>query len=344
MYKWMATGLLTLIFVLILFSFLDKPDPTVDTIEKYFMDENGLIHAYPVNESSEKMFLSESIGQYMFYLALTENKALFDQQVDILKDYFLFSNGEDNWIKWQYGEEYSTNALVDDFRIIRSLQYAADVFENKDYKVLSNQLLESIRKHQIFNGLVTDFYDWELEKFSDTLHLSYLDVDFLSLLEGMDLRVLEGLLYDPERNSPFFNEVYSLKSELLLPSNDTEVHMVDQLLIALQYVDIFNQKPETFDSWLNEEWETNGKVYGRYDRYSLNRVVDYQSTAVDALSLIYFLKTNEQALAKQVHEKLRQLDEYFQNTQYKGVHVFDYLYMETALELYGKKTDILIAY
>ena len=110
--------------------------------------------------------------------------------------------------------------------------------------------------------------------------------------------------------------------------------MIDQLLIALNYIEITNQIPTEFDVWLKKEWSENKKIVGQYNRQTLNPFVEYESSAVYSLATEYFIAAKEFDFAKEVHVLLLKQPPFEKVPTYSEIHFFDYILSKTANWIY----------
>lgn len=285
-----------------------------EQVEKNYTNADGLIHAYPTEQDSE--YLSETIGLYMEYLTLVEDEENFSEQVEVLKSHFLAQENDHYFIRWRLNENAATNALIDDIRIITALEQAAEIFGNEDYKIIADQLSEAVSSVQSEGGYTVDFYDWSLDMPAQRLTLSYLDDNGAITAESYEL------LDMADANEVFFPEYYDTASVQYISSN--EVHMIDQLLIALNR-EIRGQHSELFAEWLKEEWMKEQKLYGRYDRQTLKTTVDYESLAVYYYLHAYFSTLGEIELADEVFQHAKEIAA---DGMLDNAHFFDFIHYQ----------------
>lgn len=288
-----------------------------ETVNETYMNDQKLIHAYPNEKTSD--YLSESIGLYMEYLVLIGDKKSFQEQYEILTQQFIDRQAENTFIHWRLDEESRTNALIDDLRIISSLEKAADQFDKKVYRKLAEELSQSITNLQKSNGFSVDFYDWKYQQPAERVTLSYLeDTDLL-------LEKTVNLLIEVSDIEVFFPEYYDFNEQIYMKSE--EIHMIDQLLIAINRLKV-GIKSEVFQEWIVEAWIEGGHIYGRYDRQSQDETVEYESIAVYYYLHEYFLLIGEEVLAKEVKMHVNTLVE---SDILKNAHFFDYIHYQLLL-------------
>lgn len=188
--------------IIYLYQSVKKTDP-IDVVQMHYETQRGTLTAYP--EGGEE--LSESMGQYLYYLQYVDEEVLFDQTYQALKNHFL----EGSFIKWRT-EDTSVDALVDTLRIIETLQLAADKFRNQAYFDDASVYLTAIEEFHNHQGLYVDFYDWEYAIKTSTMHLSYQNMPILQQLSH-DQEAYQSLFRSAE-GQPFFSEIYDVETGL----------------------------------------------------------------------------------------------------------------------------------
>lgn len=288
------------------------------TVEENYTNADGNIHAYPLDESTQ--YLSESIGLYMQYLVLIEDKKTFDKQVDQLMTYFLVEQDELVFIRWLLYEDATVNALIDDVRIITALKEASTLFNKPAYEKLASRIEDTISTVQKPEGIDVDYFDWTYEMPAERITLSYLIDDYF------DSKKTKKLLIDVDEEATFFPEYYDVAEQKYIESE--EVHLIDQLLIAINREDIGHES-NPFENWVISEWKSTGKLFGRYNRETEQATVTYESLAVYYYLNLYFTKINEPTLAKEV---LHHTEKIATEDMLAAVHFFDYIQYELLLE------------
>lgn len=313
----------------------DHAESSVQAIvNSQYMDERGLIRNY--GKEADVQYLSESIGQYLEYLLIIGDKEAFELQAQMLKEHYLVEAGPDVYIKWQITKDISTNALVDDLRIIKALIKAAETFKEPSYEKLADRVKNTLQHRQFEQGVIADFYDWELHKRSSSLHLSYVDYPLLLLFYSVDKSMYRKIFEGASANQSYFYEVYNIQNGEYMSSDESIINMIDQFLIAIQYRNIFGEVPALFDKWVKAELDSRGKLFGRYQKEHLNPAVNYESISVYALGIIYFLASGDRQHAEQLYKLL--IDQFASNREqdYEAMHFFDYMYANTAIAIYKK--------
>ena len=303
-----------------------------DVVTNQYENKNGLIQNYAGKPEKKKIeYLSESIGQYLYYLLLVKDEKEFERQVTSLKENFLVKEDGELFIKWRVTKSTVVNASIDDFRIIESLRKASSEFNEPRYLTLADQLEETILSTQLTDGLIVDFYDWKLKKKTDDIHLSYLNDKIIKGNKALDSTLYQKIIMEsPDPNNPFFNEIYDVKKESYQTANEETVNMIDQFLIAVNYIKLTNQRPEKFDQWLKKEWDEESKLAGGYNKSTLSPSVTYESSAVYSMAILYFMTTNEMEYVEQIHTILLKQSPFSSDANYEDIHFFDYMWAKTS--------------
>lgn len=308
---------LAVLVILAIFVFSENDRDVQNYTEQHYMNEDGLIHAYPDQPESE--YLSESIGLYMQYLLNVEDEEAFRQQVNLLEQQFIKTE-QSPLVLWLLREDVQVNALIDDVRIISALQTAADIFNENYYNKLAQSMKVAMEEKQRVNGLYVDFRGNEPEQTANRITLSYLTLDFFSTLDHTE--PTKKLLMQVKEKNSFFPEYYALESESF--QYGKEVHLIDQLLIALNLHAIGIDSPK-FDSWIQQEWNKQKKLYGRYLRTSGAPSVEYESLSVYAYAWEYF---EAKRLTEKAIQVKRRADKLVEGKVLDDAHFFDYIHYQ----------------
>lgn len=288
-----------------------------ETVDAHYMNDDGVIHAYPDNRESE--YLSESLGLYMEYLLQVGDEGDFAEQATILKDRFMVETGGQVFIPWRLYEEANVNALIDDVRIAAALEGAAGQFDEPGYLELSRRIMSAIEDRQHQQGTAVDYYDWSYKLAGNRITLSYLIEELTVLPESF-------AVLDTGETEVFFPEYYDFEGQKYMKSD--EVHMIDQLLIAVNRYDQGIESPE-FENWLIEEWDRQGRLAGRYDRETGKPAVDYESLAVYYYLWQYFERIGQAEFSEQAVQRAESLA----GEELPGeLHFFDYIHYQMMMQ------------
>lgn len=287
-------------------------------IENYYIAENGMVLNF--KNADYPQYLSESLGLYMQFLLGMKDEIRFQQQVDILLEHFLQPVGDHLFVKWELGEQTTVGALIDDLRIAWVLKHAAAIFEDNElYSELSDRIMATIKDTMIVNGRLVDFFDWHYNIAKDQLFLSYYIVPAMSGFPDYTFVPLESLTADP-----FFMELY-IDGEFH-PAGD-EVNMIDQSLIAIAYFERTGTPEPNFQQFISGRLQEDGLIFARYNRDTLEKSNENQSSAAYAFLLHYFELTNQFDYAATVRDLLLAIETYDPET----THFFDFINKEMAL-------------
>ena len=284
--------------------------------ERYMI--NHVIHSYPKDSGSQ--VLSESLGLYLEFLVDENDRVNFQKNFEQLKEKFIIERDGLLYIQWVVNEGTVVNALIDDIRIISALREADELFDEPKYGILADELVKSIGKVQQQNGLIVDFYDWEHEQAANRITLSYLTPDFFDNITSFAEN--KKLLLEASNDSTFFPEYYDTSQGEYIESD--EVHLVDQFLIALNRLE-FGEPSPTFQKWVIAEWESEGKLSGRYNRTTKKSTVSYESAAVYYYLYEYFSEIEAKELAIEVRSRANDIME---ENVLNNAHFFDYIHYE----------------
>jgi len=344
--------LFTLFVVFFLFYklfFLQHPLPvheeltTEQFIKRHLTNELGLLSTNLKNGSTDvsipsgKDSLSESLGLWMQYSVRKQDKILFHQSYNILKQYFLT---DEHTVVWKVEEDGTqavlANALIDDLRIIEALLQAHELWGDYSYKLLALDLAKSIVKKNEYKGYLVDFYDPVSNSPGTSITLSFIDFKVLQTLQDMDIiedDIVSNLLHlyeIPHQQELFYPYSYRIDEKKYVYQN--EVHMIDQLYIAYHLAKM-NRVHETFIHFLKDEM-TKGKIYGRYDRITHFPTVNYESPAIYGLAILLSLEANETELSMKLYHRLKEMKIQENDHPYAGgyinqktyeTHIFDNL-------------------
>ncbi|WLV24105.1 hypothetical protein QR721_10715 [Aciduricibacillus chroicocephali] len=296
-----------------------KSRETLRTIKHEYMNHHHMIHAYPGKVDSQ--YLSESAGLYMNYLVKTGREDEFEEYVEEFKEQFLIEKNGQVFVKWELDTGAHVNALIDDMRIVAALNRGARLFSNSKYTTLADKIVAGIKSKQLRDETVVDFYDWKYDKPADRITLSYLTGDFFHYFSGNDRekRFLENATVS---GNAFFPEYYKISVDSGQYISKREVHMVDQILIAMNRKNLGFDSPR-FLSWLKEKWQQEHKIYGRYDRSSGNPSVKYESLSVYDYMQRYLDQAGEHEMAKETRKRMREIAP---ERDLGETHFFDYIH------------------
>ena len=131
------------------------------------MDEEGGIYSnyhndYPDSDVAgvNHDMLSESLGLFMEYLYLYDDKRGFATQVKLLREKFLSPVGLLYWRVRENGEKEKSNALIDDLRVVKYLLLAGEKWEEDSYIKLAKKISKAIEEYNTYRGYLVEGADW----------------------------------------------------------------------------------------------------------------------------------------------------------------------------------------
>ncbi|MDP4099448.1 glycosyl hydrolase [Paenibacillus sp. P96] len=304
---------------------------TEQFIEQHMINTNGTLASYLQDGTSTvpeiaagREALSESLGLWMQYALLRQDKPLFDRSYDVLKERFIMPEG---YIAWKLAEDgksnVHTNALGDDFRIIDALWKAADQWNEESYRVTADELTGTLVASAMREGWFVDYHDFSRNESSSALSLAYLDMSALSnmtrngVLEPSVYERHKKLLTDMPDDGLFYPKSYQIDQKTYI--YDDSVNLIDQLLVALNGAEI-GRTSDKLVTFLKTEFEQRHRIIGRYNRDTRQPDAAYESPSVYALAILLALKSGDTEFARQLDERM--LAFRGQDADYPGGYVF----------------------
>ncbi|UOY87331.1 lipoprotein YdaJ [Bacillus glycinifermentans] len=274
----------------------------------HLMNDQGLIKT---DLSDQPVYLSESLGLWMEFLVNRKDGQHFQEQYQRLTESFLMKNGLVSW-EIQNGEASGVNALIDDLRIMRSLDQAAALWGNSQYEQTAQKIGDALKTYNMNNGVFTDFYDSASQAASKDITLSYIMPDALSVLKKngiIDKETLQrnkNILFSAPLKNGFLPKTYNTETKEY--SYDSEVNIIDQLYAAW-HLRPGDENAAVLADWIIHEFQTNGKLYGRYLADTKKPAVQYESPSVYALAILFLTKQNEDStVIKAIYERMNDFE------------------------------------
>jgi len=316
-------------------SMVDKPSRSTEQfILKHMTNSNGTLASYLQADTSEhpdipagREALSESLGLWMEYAVMKEDQQLFESGYRVLTDRFL---NDQKYVTWKLEPDGSstvnTNALGDDFRIIRALLGASNLWEQEGgayeqtAEVISKTLHEQVRN----NGYFVDFNDFKHSYVPDTLSLVYVDTVALrgmrdkGWIEQAEYDQYEQMLLTVPEDGPFFPRTFNVLSGEYQYAD--EVNLIDQLIVGIHMVEA-GRRPDALIEFMKREFAEHGVLKGRYAAGTLQAQVDYESPAVYGLAILLALDMDDRPWAEQLYARM--ITFRMNHGTYAGGYVFD---------------------
>ncbi|PLR96051.1 glycosyl hydrolase family 8 [Bacillus sp. T33-2] len=319
--------------------------PTENFIVGHMVNTNGTLATY-LQDSGKldsdlvqgREALSETLGLWMQYALEKNDRKMFEKSFELLTRYFMSEDGLVYWKLEPSGlSDVSTNATVDDLRIVGALFNAADLWGSKSYQetavLISNFLTENNRS----GNLLSDYYDARQDSPGDRVTLSYIDPSALADMARADAvpaevyqSMIALLAGAPEQNG-FYAKSFNIKTGQY--QFDQEVNMIDQMLVAINLNRIeVNTRPLLH--FIKKEFNEQGAILGRYNNKTKKPTVKYESPALYGLAIMYCVETGEEELALSMYTRMVQfrVDSVFSKhygaysiNRQKDTHIFDNL-------------------
>jgi predicted nucleic-acid-binding protein len=305
----------------------------ISSTEKFvieeLMTEDNLLRTDLTQQKD--VFLSESVGLWLTYLLEKDDQARFDEQLEVINNYFL----EKKFIVWRIdGKKQATvNALIDDFRIMRALFDAGEKWHDERYITLGKSIGKNIVKYGMQEDTFVDFVDVHTHNKANTITLSYIMPS--ALLKMRQYHVLSKAQLEhqlsilskaPKAQAGFFPKYYDVVSKNY--EYDTELHMIDQLYTAYHSATL-GLETKHFTTWLLSLYSRDHKLYGRYDASTGEPAVTFESPAVYAMATRYMLEIHNDRMAEEFFRKMESLkanaNTGYVDVQTNATHIFDNL-------------------
>jgi hypothetical protein len=310
-------------------------NPRVSTeqfVRTYMINPSGTIASYlqdapstDPNVVAGREALSESLGLWLEYGIVMKDQKLFAEMTEQLRSKFMSPLGHIYWKLDKNGISHvTTNALGDDLRIVRTLLQAYELWNDQADLQLAKKLTTYLMDKTRLEGYLVDFYDEANHYYSPTLSLVYVDVDAFKLMKKHQLMNSDdydkyiAILEHMPKGTLFYPKLYEIQSGKY--TYDEKVNLIDQLIVALHLGETgMDNKPLL--QFLQEQYAQHHKIYGAYDRHTLQPSVQYESPAVYALAILLALQQNDTEWAEKWHKRML----YFQTQhgKYAGGYVFD---------------------
>nr|WP_304220074.1 glycosyl hydrolase family 8 [Fredinandcohnia onubensis] len=336
--------------VVLLFWNNKSPSTTQAFVEEWFINPNGTIATYVLPDeefdtdlAKGREALSESLGLWMQYAIVADDRKLFEKAYQSLVAYFM---EDDGFIYWKLNElgtsEVYTNALVDDLRIMEAL-FQAQKKWGGDYGTTAVKIGE-FWNTQPQVGFLTDYYDSQYAYSGISLSLSYIDPVAIEsmwergLLDAETAQRTIGILREAPIKGGFYPKSYVARGYRFAE----EVHMVDQALAAYHQVKLGIVSKE-FLEFVKKEMSEAGVVYGRYKLENGQPTVEYESPSVYGFLLMYSMEIGEKELAEKIYRRMIAFRNDDKDSPYYGgysvdksgnTHVFDNLVPMLAEQVY----------
>lgn len=321
-----------------------QAEATEEFIHRWLQNDNDTIATY-ILDSDEKdedlvkgrESLAETVGLLMFYALGKDDEELFDELYDQLNAFFL---EEDGFLNWKVNEngvsEVSTNALIDDIRILDALIRADEKWGKAQYLNTAQIVGQHLTAYNVNNGIYTDFYEKEELYASPSITLPYIDIQAMNtmvekgLLDADIVAETSQVLIDAPLRNGFYPISYNVETEEY--TFDENPNLMHQAILVYHFVQA-GERSEEFLNFLKNEMENRGLIHGVYDIDTKEPTVDYESPAVYGYLISYALIAGEDELAEDIYNRMKEFLVTDKNSEYYGgysitdgdTHIFDNL-------------------
>ncbi|HZG18040.1 MAG TPA: glycosyl hydrolase family 8 [Candidatus Bathyarchaeia archaeon] len=283
-------------------------------IRKHLMNPDGTIKTTMIsrpaddpNRAQGVESLSESLGLWMLYAVEKNDQQLFKESADVAKRSFRMSNDLFYWKVGAGTKAVSTNALVDDLRIMQALYQAARKWNLPEYQDWADDIASSLlENHRVERGL-GDFYDEQSKWTSPQLTISYLDSKALgymyeqNILDDESYQFLTGFMKNLPVQHGFFPFSYDWKQKTY--TFQEKINLIDQLFIVYARAQLGESSP-AFWQFVKETFYQERKLYGIYEQKTKRAVVGYESPAVYGLAILAAIELQEHDFASDLYYRM----------------------------------------
>ncbi|WP_052339858.1 hypothetical protein [Gorillibacterium massiliense] len=264
--------------------------------------------------------LSESAGILLRYYALTGQQELFDEAWANAKRVFTLDSGFSYRYSPKLHKRYSTNAAVDDLRIIRALSEAGAAFGDDRYAEEARSYGQRFYEHNVVKGYLRDFYDDSVHTANNSVTLCYIDFSSLQVLPVPEksLQKLNANMLNVVRGGylsdgfPFYKTSYLYETRTYSKGS---ISTVQSLLTILSLAEIGQQQPASV-RYLKDQIG-RGALYGQYTEDG-KPASDVQSTAIYALAAMIGSVLDDQELYEMSIRRMNQYRVNDGNTPLQG--------------------------
>lgn len=160
-------------------------------LETNLRSPQGLLYT----STTDKSFLSETIGLEMLWWVIKEDKNNFDKQLALLKKYFISPGGLLYWKLTNKLKPYYANASIDDLRVCKALILAHKKWGDSTYLDTAKQIADGLLKYCVKDYVLLDGASWQsggvyggikIVGVTGQITLSYPDLETLILLKELN--------------------------------------------------------------------------------------------------------------------------------------------------------------
>ncbi|PZD96296.1 glycosyl hydrolase [Paenibacillus sambharensis] len=290
--------------------------PTEAFIQTHLYNPNGTIatrlssaqSSADPNMAGGRESLSESLGLWMNYAVLKNDAALFKSGYDQLLRNYLSASGLVYWKLSADGTSgVTTNALIDDHKIIDALYSANQKWGKPEYKQMADKLSTFSRTNNGRSGLFADYYDEMSGYVSESVTLSYIVPSALKRMYSnrqIDKSVMNqnlNLLKTMPTDGTFFPKNYNIATKQF--TYDSTINMIDQVYIALHRAQNGQTSPALY-KLIKKDFYAYKYLVAGYDRTTAAPSVTFECPALYGLSILYALESGDRSFALDLYNRM----------------------------------------
>jgi len=271
----------------------------------------------------------------MLYAARTGDQQLLDQQVEVIKDYFLEENlGLLHWklAPTMHHSESSwgtySNSPGDSLRVAEVLLLAYEYWEDESYQELASEIGEGLKRYNIAPDKTLRFYsswtpEFEAAGYGDRVILSQLNFGAMARLTQQDRAWEESIAVNLEialsgmTDKGLCYQDYLPKQQKYKTGNGSMIEMARVAYHLAVYGRSLGDPAaldaaQKFLAFVKEEYTTKDRIPGRYDPETGIPLTTWENIAVYALIARIALELEDSSFAEEIVEEkilpLQQLD------------------------------------
>jgi hypothetical protein len=271
-------------------------------LSQQFITSEGLLTSYQgTGLETNKSILLESQGQLMEYALQIKDKRLFESLLNNVETYFLAPKGYYYW-RLNLPDLHPDNAtaLVDQLRILRSLDKAGTIFNEPTYKIKTFFIALNLYRYNREGNVFCDSFDGRIGKREHKTSLFYIDPVALETLSGVfpfakqSVRnTLDILKNAPNNGLGFFPAYYDSQSKSYVwPEKFTTAEQ----LYTVDYAQKAGMNVDAYLGFLSKSIRLNGKIFNAYHS-------DGSSVGVDDSAAVYALAARVFHQAKDINDE-----------------------------------------
>ena len=298
--------------------------------------------------ASTHNILLQDTSLFMLYAARGKERALFDQQLNVVKSYFLEEHlgllhwrldGQMQPVESSWGT-YSNDPGLS-LQVVEALLLAYDVWGDESYKELALKIGECIKKHNLAADNTLRYYtswtpNYKSAGYGDKVVLAQLNFTAVTGLAWQDpswenpLFVnLETVLSGTTDLGLFFHsylpqeERYETGDGSMIPMAQTAYHLA-------VYAHIFSnatalQAAQAFLDFVKRQYDSQGQIFARYDPQTGESLVTWENISVYALIAQVALELGEPSFAERLAaQKLSLYQQLHPQSVVKGAFTFSF--------------------